>query len=188
MLRSLAVITAAIRIAEPNVPDADADVIARALQTQAQAHDFDPLTGVAIILHESRFNPEAISKSGEDYGLAQIRARYIGACKQDDDPLRRPSKACRDVKASLLDPVRNIETMAQLITQNRKFCKKKVGSAAFARWLASYQGRNNARTKRWCQPGKGTWRVIETRRKLLSQLHKAGKLGKRPTATRRSAK
>jgi soluble lytic murein transglycosylase-like protein len=169
------------------VPDADADVIARALQSQAQIHDFDPLTGVAIILHESHFNPQAISKNGEDYGLAQIRARYIGACKQDEEPLRHPSKACREVKKSLLDPERNIETMAQLITQNRKFCKKKVGSAAFARWLASYQGRNNARTKRWCKPGKGTWRVIETRKKLLSQLNKARKLGKKQSATRRAA-
>ncbi len=176
MLRSLAVIISAIRLAEPNVPDAEAETIARALHTQAQEHDFDPLTGVAIILHESRFNPAAVSRSGEDYGLAQIRARYIGACKKDKDPLRRPSKACQQVKKSLLDPTQNIEVMAQLITQNRKFCKKKVGTAAFARWLASYQGRNNARKKRWCHPGKGTYRVIETRRRLIAQLRKAGKL------------
>ena len=59
---------------------------------------------------------------------------------------------------------------AELITANRKFCKKKVGSARFERWLASYQGRNDVRKKRYCIPGKGTWRVIDYRRTLMKKL------------------
>jgi hypothetical protein len=176
MLRSIAAIVAAIKFSQPDIAAPDAQVIAAALQSQATAHDFDPLTGVAIIRFESNFNPKAISKSGEDYGLGQIRARYIGACKKDTDPLRKPSKACREVKAMLLDPTENIRVMADLITQNRKFCKKKVNSARFARWLASYQGRNNARKKRWCNPGKGTYRVINYRTTLLGELGKRGLL------------
>ena len=60
--------------------------------------------------------------------------------------------------------------MADLITQNRAFCKSKVGSAQFARWLASYQGRNYPKKKRWCQPGEGTWKVIHYRKRLIREL------------------
>lgn len=175
MLRTIPVIIAAIGMSQPELPAAEAEVIAKALQAEAQAHDFDPLTGVAIITHESRFNAKAVSRSGEDFGLAQIRARYVGACKKDPNPVKTPGKACKQVHAMLLDPTENVRMMAEMITRNRKFCKKKTGSARFERWLASYQGRNNARKKRWCQPGKGTWRVIETRARLIRQL-KAKKL------------
>ena len=161
---------AAIQIAQPNIETDRATVIARTLQTEAQQHDFDPLTGVSIIFHESGFQPRVISRSGEDYGLAQIRARYIGACKKDKDPVRRPSAACRLEQQRLLEPEYNIQVMADLITQNRAFCKAKVGSALFARWLASYQGRNYPKQKRWCQPGKGTWKVINYRKHLLQKL------------------
>ncbi len=173
MWRSIQVIVAAIQLASPKVPDEDAKRIAAALQEQAKAHDFDPLTGVAIIRHESNFNPKAVSKNGEDMGLAQIRARFIGDCKHTQSPVKAPTPACKRVRISLLEPEENIRVMAELITRNRKFCKQKTGSANFARWLASYQGRNNVRKKRWCKPGKGTWRVIETRRRLIQQLTKA---------------
>lgn len=178
MLRPLAVIVAAIQLRHPEVPNADAERYARALREQAEIHDFDPLTGVAIISHESRFHPDARSKSGEDYGLAQIRARYIGACKGTRDPVRHPTAACREVQKQLLDPEQNIKQMAELIARNRKFCQAKVGSSALARWLASYQGRNNPRKKIWCKPGDGTYRVIHTRRALLEALSKRGLLKK----------
>jgi soluble lytic murein transglycosylase-like protein len=34
---------------------------------------------VTIIQRESRFTPRAVAPDGEDYGLAQVRARYVGA-------------------------------------------------------------------------------------------------------------
>lgn len=145
-----------------------------ALQQAAQQHDFDPLTGVAIIHHESRFTPHAISPNKEDYGLAQIRARFVEECRKDKDPLRRPSAACAAAKQRLLDPNANIRRMAEIITYNKSFCKRKTGSDDLARWLASYQGRNDVRNKRWCTPGKGTWSVIDYRRYLLRELIKAG--------------
>jgi hypothetical protein len=132
------------------------------------------LTGVAIIHFESNFEPHVVSKNGEDHGLAQIRARYIGACKHTKDPVKNPTPACRKVKQQLLDPKENIRVMAELITANRKFCKKKTGSASFARWLASYQGRNNVRKKRFCVPGEGTYKVIEYRRHLIRKLKLKG--------------
>jgi Transglycosylase SLT domain len=172
MLRALAVIVAAIQLRHPEVTTADATRFATALREQAQQHDFDPLTGVAIISHESRFNPLARSPNGEDYGLAQIRARYIDECKGTADPLHHPTPACQAVKRKLLVPEENIKQMALLITRNRKFCKAKVGSDTLPRWLASYQGRNSPKRRIWCKPGQGTYRVIRIREELLRSLRK----------------
>lgn len=192
MFRTIAVITAAIEFSQPKLEAAEKERYARALQEQAVLHDFDPLTGVAIIHFESSWNQKALSRNGEDHGLAQIRARYIGACKKDPNPKDAPGPACRAVKEQLLDGVENIKVMAELITQNRKFCLKKVGSNKFARWLASYQGRNYVRKKQWCKPGDGTYRVIHYRTKLLNQLGKRPELRKEfaitsPPKTRASA-
>ncbi len=165
---------AAIQLSQPNVAEGEARIIAEALQEQAAEHDFDPLTGVSIIFHESSFDSSAVSENGEDYGLAQIRARYLDACRSDRSPVTNPSAACRRFKKRLLDPSFNVKMMAQLITQNRQYCRQKTGSAVFHRWLASYQGRNNPRKKRYCVPGKGTWRVIEYRQTLIRQLRRRG--------------
>jgi hypothetical protein len=170
MLRPLAVIVAAIQLRHPDVSDADAERFAKALREQAETHAFDPLTGVAIISHESRFNPKARSRNGEDYGLAQIRARYIEDCKGTKDPLHHPTAACQSVQKKLLIPEENIKQMALLIVRNRKFCKAKVGSDTLPRWLASYQGRNNPKKRVWCKPGAGTHRVIRIRNELLRTL------------------
>jgi hypothetical protein len=174
--RPLAAIAFAIRFAHPEVSDSDAQRFAMSLQQAAQQHEFDPLTGVAIIHHESRFRPHAVSRDKEDYGLAQIRARYIGECRKDRDPLRRPSPACVLEKQRLLDPNANIRRMAELIAYHRGLCRRKVGSADTSRWLASYQGRNDVRNQRWCVPAKGTYNVLAYRQRLLRELIKAGHL------------
>lgn len=171
MFRSLPVIIAAIQLSQPRVNDAEARRFAVALQEQARVHEFDPLTGVSVIFHESSFNPGAVSRDGEDYGLAQIRARFVGDCAHTKSPNKRPTAACRKEKQRLLVPEENIRVMAELITRHRRLCKRKVGSARFARWLASYQGRNDIRKKRYCRPGKGTYRVIRFRRKLIRALY-----------------
>ena len=174
MFRTIAAIVAAIQLHHPKVSDEDAHRFAVTLQHEAKEHEFDPFTGVAIIHHESRFNPSAISKDGEDYGLAQIRARFIGKCAHTPSPKQAPTKGCKKEKQRLLAPEENIRVMADLITRHRKYCKKKVGSARFSRWLASYQGRNNFRKKRFCQPGKGTHLVIKYRRELIRKLYRRG--------------
>lgn len=170
MLRPLAVIIAGILLAQPSLPKEDAERFARVLRDEARERGFDPLTGVAIIQLESGWMAETISENGEDYGLAQIRARYVGACKRDPDPLRAPGPECRAVKESLLDAEANIRQMGRLITLNRKLCREKTGSATLPRWLASYQGRNDPKRGRWCRPGEGTWKVIRYREALLEKL------------------
>lgn len=182
MLRSIATIALAIKMSQPAVSDSQAQEYAQVLQVEAQEHDFDPLTGVAIIFNESSFNPKAISPNREDYGLAQIRARYVGGCLRTKDPVKDPTPACRKEKQRLLDPAENIRQMAEMITRSRKFCKKKTGSAKFQRWLASYQGRNYPKKNQWCKPGAHTWKVVNYRLKLIKQLRRAGHLGKKPKA------
>lgn len=170
MFRPLTIIVAAILLARPGMNQQEAMHYAKALQREAVDHDFDPFTGVSLIRRESRWHPKAVSPDGEDYGLAQIRARYIGACRADEDPLRAPSEACLAVKRSLLDGAYNIRVMATLITRNRELCKDKTGTARFGQWLASYEGRNYPGRDAWCQPADQTEEVIRYRRWLIAKL------------------
>ena len=170
MFRPLAIIVAAILLAHPSMNRQQATYYAKALQREAVEHHFDPFTGVSLIRRESRWHPSAVSPDGEDYGLAQIRARYIGACRADEDPVHAPSEACLAVKRSLLNGAYNIRVMATLITRNRELCKDKTGTARFGQWLASYEGRNYPGRDAWCQAAKQTEEVIQYRRWLIAKL------------------
>lgn len=168
--RSIPLIVAAIRLSRPDIPEDEAVRYAKVLRTEAREHDFDPFTGVAIIHFESYWHPGVVSKDREDYGLAQIRARYVPGCRQDDDPRDDPSPRCAAAKQQLLDGAANIRMMAALITANRKLCKEKIGRAWFHEWLASYQGRNHPDDDVWCKAAPGTWRVVNYRRELIRKL------------------
>lgn len=170
MIRPLPVIIAALLMTRPGMPDDEALSLAKIVQEVAEQHNFDPFSAIAIGHFESGWRPEVISANGEDYGIGQIRARYIGACKKDPDPKDNPGRDCRIVKAYLLNPEVNVRMMGMLITRNRKFCKKKLGTAWFHQWLASYQGLNFVREKKYCVAKKKTWRVIEYRKKLIREV------------------
>ncbi len=170
MVRPLAVIVAAIMLSRPGMPKEDAQRFATILQEVAKQHGFDPLTGVAMVHYESSWYPNVVSDNGEDYGLGQIRARFIGACRDDADPLEEPSDACKEVKKSLLDAETNLRMMGQIITDNRKLCREKTGTAWFHQWLGSYQGLNFPKENRWCQANDRTHRVIEYRKRLIAEV------------------
>ena len=170
VIRPLTIIIAAMLLSRPGMHRAEAVRYATVLQQEAREHDFDPLTGVAIINRESHWLPRVVSADGEDYGLAQIRARYIGACRGDTDPVHAPSEACRHVQKSLLDGAYNIRVMATLITRNRELCKQKTGTALFDQWLASYEGRNYPSSDKWCQSTEQTQQVVRYRRWLISKV------------------
>lgn len=175
MFRTIAAIALAIRFGHPDVTEADATRYAEALQIEAQNYDFDPLTGVAIIHRESQFHAGAVSPDKEDFGLAQIRARYIGACKKDKDPRRHPSAACRSEKDRLLNPAENIRVMAELISGHRKLCRQKTGKTELQNWLASYQGSNSAKEGRWCTPSDGSLSVARYRELLMREVARRSK-------------
>jgi hypothetical protein len=187
VIRPLSIIIAALLLSRPSMPRSEAVRYATALQHEAKEHDFDPLTGVAIIHRESHWLPQVVSADSEDYGLAQIRARYVGACRSDADPIRAPSEACRRVQQSLLDGAHNIHVMATLITRNREHCKQKTGTALFDQWLASYEGRNYPGSDKWCQSTEQTMQVIRYRRWLIDKVVAKRGSGTEPTAGREAA-
>lgn len=181
MIRPIELIVAAILLCRPSLPEADATRYAKVLSFEARRQNFDPLTGVAIIQHESGWTPRLVSDDGEDFGLAQIRARYVGACKGDLDPLGSPSAACREVQSTLLDPDFNIRQMAATIALNRQFCLRRTGRRDTAAWIASYQGLNFPSQKTWCRPGKPTWEVLELQEKLVAYAQRRSAKHKAPS-------
>jgi hypothetical protein len=170
LFRAIKLIVTAILLSRPGMPAAEATRYARVLQDEAVKRDFDPLTAVAIIHFETRWHPGLVSPDGEDYGLGQIRARYVGACRGDEDPVNSPSDACRAAKASLLVGETNLRRMGVIITANRELCKEKTGKADLPRWLAGYEGLSFPGRDKWCAPIAKTMEVVAYRKKLVEML------------------
>lgn len=170
MVRSIPLLVSAILMSRPSMPRVEAARYATVLDQVALEHDFDPLTAVAIIHFETHWYPTLISADGEDYGLGQVRGRYLSACRDDADPVGAPSAACQAAKANLLDGAFNIRRMATIITANREMCRERTGTALAPQWLAGYQGYNSPGSDRWCTPGEKTWRVLDYRKELIATL------------------
>ncbi len=170
MFRALQLIVSAILLSRPAMPAAEAGRYARVLQEEAATHSFDPLTAVAIVHFETRWRPALVSPDGEDFGLGQIRARFLGGCRDDLDPVHDPSERCRAAQAGLLVGENNLRRMAAIITANRDLCKEKTGNANLPQWLAGYEGYNSPYRDRWCAPGPKTWQVVEYRKHLIELL------------------
>jgi hypothetical protein len=170
VIRPLAVIVSAILLSRPTLPPAEATRYARIVAEEARKHDFDPLTAVSIVHFESRWMPGAVSPDGEDWGLGQIRARWLSACRDDVDPVHDPSDACRAARQTLLVPEVNLRRMSFIITANRELCKARAGSGDLPHWLAGYEGLSRPSLDVWCQPGPKTWQVVAYRRMLVDTL------------------
>lgn len=170
MVRAVAILVSAITMSRPGISEREATHYARVLNEVAAAHQFDPLTAVAIVHFETRWQPGLVSPDGEDHGLGQVRARYVGACKGDADPVNAPSPECAAVKRSLLDGATNLRRMGVIIAANRELCRAKTGSGRADRWIAGYQGRNFPSRGLWCQPDARTRRVLAYRHDLIAAL------------------
>jgi hypothetical protein len=148
-------------LSRPGIPAAEAKQYAGALNEIAAKNKFDPLLAVAMIHYETHWFPQLVSEDGEDHGLGQIRARFIGACRDDADPLHSPSEACQQVKLSLLNGVDNIRRMGSIIRANMEFCRERLGKKKTENWLAGYQGYVDPVRHAYCMPGPKTVRVME---------------------------
>lgn len=166
MARSLAVVVAAILLSRPELPRELAERWAEVVREVSRKHGVDALSVVALVHHESGWRPEARSASGEDLGLGQVRARFVGGCRGDPDPVGNPSEACRATRAELLDPEANLRHVGEAIGRARALCRAKVGTDALPRWLAAYQGRNYPKQRRWCVPGEKTWQIVRARARI----------------------
>ncbi len=161
LIRPIAVLIAAMALSRPGIPTPEAKQYASALNDIAAKYKFDPLLAVAMIHYETHWFPQLVSDDGEDHGLGQIRARFIGACRQDDDPLHAPSEACQQVKLSLLSGTENIRRMGSVIRANMEFCRERMGKTKTENWLAGYQGYVDPIRHAYCMPGPKTVRVID---------------------------
>lgn len=169
LIRPIAVLVAAMALSRPGIPAAEARRYASALNEIATQNKFDPLLAVAMIHYETHWFPQLVSDDGEDHGLGQVRARFIGACRQDEDPLNAPSPACQQVKLSLLDGVENIRRMGSIIRANMEFCRERMGKTKTEHWLAGYQGYVDPIKHTYCAPGPKTTRVIDYYDGLLAK-------------------
>lgn len=185
MIRSIALLVAAMHFTRPTMPNEEAQRYARALNEVASARGFDPLIAVAIVHFETQWRPTLVSADGEDYGLGQVRARYLAACRNDADPVNAPSEECARAKESLKDGVTNLRRMGSIIEANIDFCKARTGSGKLERWLSGYQGYGDAERGIYCKPGDKTFQVIGYYNELVEKLaplpkKKAAPKGKTP--------
>lgn len=170
LVRAIALLVSAITMSRPTIPKEEATRYAKILNEMASKHDFDPLLAVAMIHYESRWLPSVASDDGEDYGLGQVRARFIGACKNDEDPVHNPSDACKAVKLNLLVGENNLRVMGGIIGANKKMCAEKKGKNKPDFWIAGYQGLSQPERNKWCTPGPTTTRVLDYHKDLVAQL------------------
>jgi len=160
LIRSVAVLVSAMLLSRPGMPKDEANRYAKVLNEVAKVRAFDPLIAVAIIHFETQWRPRLVSADGEDYGLGQVRARFLGACQHDEDPVHAPSEACLQAKNELLDGPTNLRRMGSVIAANMDFCKSHTGSTKTERWLSGYQGYWDAEHGKYCTPGEKTFQVL----------------------------
>lgn len=156
-------------------------IYARALKESSVKHGFDPIVGVALIWHESKWRASAVGDNGRAIGLAQIH--YQGLCKDQ--------QSCEQKRAQLLSGTVNIATMGAVIGQKRQWCRKQTGKeATTSRWLHAYGYKQRKDLKCNMQKVKGRWRdlpvpteearIISYHRRLTRLLSTRRSLPRRP--------
>ncbi|MBK8252777.1 MAG: hypothetical protein IPK82_08930 [Polyangiaceae bacterium] len=181
MVRTIAMLVAAITMSRPTIVKDEATRYAKILNEIGSKYDFDPLYAVAMIHYESHWLPSAASDDGEDFGLGQVRARFVGACRTDEDPINAPSDACKAVKQQLLQGETNLRQVGVVIGANKKMCAEKRGKNKPEYWIAGYQGLSQPERNKYCVPGPTTTRVLDYHKDLLAALVPSAKPTKQGT-------
>jgi hypothetical protein len=133
MIRSLAAILAALEFVAPEFePAREASAHVRALAIQ---HDLDPFTIVAVVRHESGWQPGAVNPRTGATGLGQILPNNYKPCRENPE-----GAECTAVKSNLLDWKYNLSETALMLARWRDYCGDKVGSRLAIHWLPGYQG------------------------------------------------
>ena len=141
--------------------------------------DRDPIFEKALARHlrAKLSSPRAPREGGETMGAPNASASS-GVAPEFSAPEFSADAACPNPEVlaayheRLLVPEENIRILSELIGRHRDLCQRKVRSVKFQHWLASYQGRNDARLKRWCKPAPETWKVVKYRTFLIQELFK----------------
>lgn len=130
-MRSAVVVAAAIALVAPSMPTAKREQYARLLVAEGRREGVDPLLVVAIVEHESRWRKGAVSKDGEDFGLGQLRARFLPECRT------LASARCVSLKSRLTrDAAFNLRRTVRVLGDWRRACRP----ATETRMVAGYSG------------------------------------------------
>lgn len=158
-MMKIAAIVAAILLSQPAMSRPLAASYARTISKEAREHSIDPLTMVAMIHYESRWN--ASIERNDCVGLGQICLSTQPECKAGTD-----NNQCESTRLELKNGHHNIKMMASFINMNRDFCKRKTGRAETRHWLASYGGFNEPGRGVYCGRKKvrGRWVDVPTHR------------------------
>jgi hypothetical protein len=130
-----AVIALAIAALHPEMSRRSRNVYAAVLE-----RDPDPLALVALIEHESRWQPRATG--GLDHaceGLGQKCARFLVACR---DGFETP--ACMKKREQLRDPVYALRTIVDDAKAWRALCRARGATPTLRHWLSGYGGFDGA--------------------------------------------
>jgi hypothetical protein len=164
----------------PSLPVKTASRYAELSAQQASSVGVRGDTFVALVCSESGWRSGAVSASREDWGLGQVRARFLPGCRSDTDPTSVPSPSCRSEQQRLLEPEHNLRVVAKAIKSWRELCRQQTGHAKETNWLAGYVGLGR-RGRSLCGMTyrKGRWiaepisanvqRVLDYRKRLAHQ-------------------
>lgn len=120
----IATIILALQLSAPGLNVKTTEYYAKTIYKQQVKLGVDPIETIAIAKHESHWNHTLVSPDLEDWGLMQVRSRYI----------KFPS-------SWLLEPGVNIRVGTSLMLSSQKFCTKWLGRKPTTQeWLSTYQG------------------------------------------------
>lgn len=146
----VATIVAMLLSLHPGLPLQQAQRYAAIIDSEGRRQGIQAVTTVALVSHESHWRARAESRDGEDIGLGQIRARYVGACRHDPDPVHNPRRECLRVRESLRYGEYNLRLTIAVLTRWRKTCRKQTGRSWARDVLSGYAGLSHPSKRQWC--------------------------------------
>lgn len=166
-----AAIAAAIALLHPGMPRATRTAYARALEL-----DPDPLALVALVEHESRWDPSAVGGlDGACVGLGQKCLRFADECRSG-----LSSPACAGRKAALLDGSRALHTLVAEAATWRVLCRRRTHrEPTLARWFHGYAGFDRGDVVCGQRRRGGRWRDVPTPALVVDVARIATKIGRR---------
>ena len=137
MKTTVMMIAVAIGVCRPSLPLPKRITYANIIMTSTPGV-VDPFVVVALVDHESGWIETAISKDGKDYGLGQVRRKFIPKIEW----------------AKLLDGEFNLRKTISILEMWRNICKVQVKVESTEVILAGYAGHSKPKQGVWCGIGK----------------------------------
>ena len=149
MTRAAAIVAMLLSL-HPSLPRQQAQRYAAIIDSEGQKQGIQAATAIALVEHESYWRARAESADSEDIGLGQIRARYVGACRTDPEPVSNPGRECLRVRESLRDGEHNLRMTIRTLGRWARTCRAKTGRWDARAVISGYAGLNRPSRQQWC--------------------------------------